>query len=217
MKYLLILSILTIILSCTDKVQISPTSELRDTVKNIEEEVRAVKESENLGNELRYIFLHATQSSGNPTTAWFHNFFTQERGWVHDGYNLLLRKQGDLKYLQGWDWDNIVSLSEIANGVRGVNRYSLHIGIVGCYTDGKIEDTRTEDQKDALNILLPMLNALYPRAIFLGHRDWWGYTVAKECPCFDLNEEYPYLNEDPELYEMRMSQFYISTEENEKK
>ncbi len=65
-----------------------------------------------------------------------------------------------------------------------------------CYVGGadrnmKQKDTRTEEQKTALRLLLKYLVKKYPGAKVYGHRDF----SAKPCPCFDAKTEYKELCE----------------------
>jgi N-acetyl-anhydromuramyl-L-alanine amidase AmpD len=74
---------------------------------------------------------------------------------------------------------------------RGAHTGGHNTGNLGiCYVGG-VEadkkmtpaDTRTPEQKSAMESLIKRLRGQYPRAIVRGHRDWPG--VAKACPCFD--------------------------------
>ena len=71
----------------------------------------------------------------------------------------------------------------------GYNQHSIGVCYEGGLTpDGTPADTRTREQKAALNALLRSLKTDYPDAVILGHRDLPG--VHKDCPCFDAREEY---------------------------
>jgi len=48
------------------------------------------------------------------------------------------------------------------------------------------KDTRTDNQKESLLLLLKTLKKIYPKAKIHGHRDF----AAKACPSFDATEEY---------------------------
>jgi N-acetylmuramoyl-L-alanine amidase len=58
--------------------------------------------------------------------------------------------------------------------------------IGGADTDMKPKDTRTEEQKTALRLLLKYLVQKYPGAKIYGHRDF----TNKSCPSFDAKTEY---------------------------
>ena len=71
----------------------------------------------------------------------------------------------------------------------GYNQHSIGVCYEGGLTpEGTLADTRTREQKAALNALLRSLKTDYPDAVILGHRDLPG--VRKACPCFDAREEY---------------------------
>ena len=63
--------------------------------------------------------------------------------------------------------------------------------IGGADTDMKPKDTRTEEQKTALRLLLKYLVRKYPGAKIYGHRDF----ANKSCPSFDAKTEYANLCE----------------------
>ena len=48
------------------------------------------------------------------------------------------------------------------------------------------EDTRTQEQKDSLVILLKTLKKLHNNAVIYGHRDF----STKMCPSYDAKKEY---------------------------
>lgn len=75
---------------------------------------------------------------------------------------------------------------------RGAHTGGHNTGNLGvCYVGG-VEankamtpaDTRTPEQRSAMESLLKQLRGLYPRVIIRGHRDW--PKVAKACPSFDV-------------------------------
>lgn len=63
--------------------------------------------------------------------------------------------------------------------------------IGGADTDMKPKDTRTEEQKTALRLLLKYLVQKYQGATIYGHRDF----AQKACPSFDAKTEYKELCE----------------------
>ena len=101
-------------------------------------------------------------------------------GWSDIGYHFVIRLDGTIEY------------------GRMVDRYGAHVkshnlnslGI--CYIGGmdkemsKWEDTRTDEQKESLILLLKTLKKFHPNATIYGHRDF----SSKECPSFDAKTEY---------------------------
>ena len=80
--------------------------------------------------------------------------------------------------------------------VRHYNRHAIGVCYIGGKDDsGRNADTRTPQQKAALLFLLEDLKRCYPNAKIVGHRDF--PNVAKQCPCFDVQQEYAQLN-DPQ-------------------
>ena len=74
----------------------------------------------------------------------------------------------------------------------GYNADSIGVCYIGgADTDMKPKDTRTEEQKTALRLLLKYLVQKYPGAKIYGHRDF----ANKSCPSFDAKTEYQELCE----------------------
>ena len=115
------------------------------------------------------------------------------QGWADIGYHYVVRLDGTIE--PGRDVD------KIGAHVSGHNANSIGVVYVGGLDNqGKANDTRTENQKNALLNLLLDLRRLYPSARISGHRDFspdlngngtiepWEWI--KECPCFDAKAEY---------------------------
>lgn len=89
-------------------------------------------------------------------------------------------------------------LETVGAHVQGYNSSSVGIAFVGGLdAAGKAKDTRTEPQKAALKGLVSLLQAQYPLAKVVGHRDLPKetvrgradpFTVLRESPCFDVSE-----------------------------
>lgn len=102
------------------------------------------------------------------------------RGFVRGGYNYYIRRNGLIVPMR--------PLEQIPAHVKGYNRNSIGI----CYeggldATGKPEDTRTDEQKESLKILLRLLKIRFPMSRICGHRD---LGARKACPCFNAEEEY---------------------------
>ena len=103
-----------------------------------------------------------------------------QRGFSDIGYHYVIHPDGKVE--EGRD----VNIA----GVHCSGHNSKSIGI--CYIGGmtadnkKAKDTRTEEQRKSLKVLLMAMRKLYPSASIHGHRDF----AAKDCPSFDATEEY---------------------------
>ncbi len=107
----------------------------------------------------------------------------KERGWNGIGYHYVVDLDGTVE--KGRD------LEKAGAHCQGYNQHSVGICYIGGKgKDGKPEDTRTEAQKSALWGLLRELIVKYPTATIHGHREF----SAKDCPCFDVGEEYRNIN-----------------------
>lgn len=115
------------------------------------------------------------------------------QGWADIGYHYVVRLDGTIE--PGRDVD------KIGAHVSGYNTNSIGVVYVGGLDNqGKAKDTRTENQKNALLLLMMDLRKLYPNASIRGHRDFSpdknGNGVVepiewvKQCPCFDAAAEF---------------------------
>lgn len=109
----------------------------------------------------------------------------KKRGFVDVGYHYYIRKDGTVQEGR--------PLNQIGAHAKGYNTGSIGI----CYEGGldanrKPKDTRTEAQKKSMLVLLKATLKLYPSITRIcGHRDL--PKVAKDCPCFDAENEYKHL------------------------
>ena len=115
------------------------------------------------------------------------------QGWADVGYHYVVRLDGTIE--AGRDVD------KIGAHVSGYNTNSIGVVYVGGLDNqGKAKDTRTENQKNALLLLMMDLRKLYPNARIRGHRDFspdmnGNGTIEpnewiKQCPCFDAAAEF---------------------------
>lgn len=115
------------------------------------------------------------------------------QGFLTAGYNYYIRRSGKVVPMRPPEL--------IPAHVKGFNRFSLGV----CYeggldASGRPKDTRTEDQKAAIRMLLMVLLDKYPGCRICGHRDLSpdrngnGWITPDEwlkaCPCFNAEEEY---------------------------
>ena len=107
------------------------------------------------------------------------------RGWSDIGYHYVI-------YLDGSVHDGRPIERSGAHTI-GQNRNSIGICYIGgVKKDGKTpKDTRTEEQKLALEQLLLDLKCEYPDATVHGHRDF----APKACPSFDATTEYKWISD----------------------
>lgn len=102
-----------------------------------------------------------------------------ERGWSDIGYHYVIDLDGTIE--AGRD------LETAGAHCTGHNAKSIGICYVGgCDAQMQPKDTRTEEQKASLLLLLKYLRQRYPKAKIYGHRDF----AQKACPSFDAKNEY---------------------------
>lgn len=106
----------------------------------------------------------------------------KDRGWNDIGYHYVILIDGTIQLGR--------ELKKTGAHAKGVNRNSIGI----CYIGGKdaemkkSKDTRTEEQKESLKVLLQTLIRIFPGSEILGHNQ--AVETTKECPSFDAKTEY---------------------------
>lgn len=120
----------------------------------------------------------------------------QARGMRDAGYHFYIPRDGIIIPLR--------PMTMIGAHALGYNRRSIGVCYEGgLLSDGTPKDTRTLEQRAALEILLRKLRGCYPQARIVGHRDLSmdrngdGQITPNEwsklCPCFDAQEAYAQL------------------------
>lgn len=116
------------------------------------------------------------------------------KAWRDIGYGFVIPRDGSFEIGRGLD--------EVGAHVRGYNSVSLGGCMVGGVSeDGVPEDNYTDEQWRTADEIVPLLQARYPGAELLGHRDLSpdanGDGVIdrrdwlKICPCFDVRARWP--------------------------
>jgi len=136
-------------------------------------------------SEVEKIIVHcsATREGDDSIDAQVIDGWHKQRGWKGIGYHFVVLLDGTIELGRG--------LKECGAHTKGYNCKSWGICYIGgVEKDGKTpKDTRTQEQKDALEYLLFFLKKLAPDAKIHGHRDF----APKACPSFDATEEYKHL------------------------
>lgn len=103
-----------------------------------------------------------------------------ERGWSRVGYSDLIHLDGSITNLIQFDQDDIVDNWEISNGARGFNGVARHV----CYAGGAHGvDTRTHNQKYALEVYVKYMLLRHPDIKVVGH---YQLSKSKNCPSFNV-------------------------------
>ena len=126
------------------------------------------------------IIIHCSATKeGNNVTASTIDQWHKDRGWRCIGYHYVVALDGTIEYGR--------SIYETGAHVKNQNEGSIgvcYIGGLGSSMEAK--DTRTQEQKESLLLLLKTLKKMHPSATIHGHNEF----SAKACPCFNANEEY---------------------------
>ena len=117
----------------------------------------------------------------------------KKRGWSGVGYHFVITLDGKIQKGR--------PIEEFGAHVRGHNRNSVGVCYIGGLDkNGKPKDTRTKNQKAALEILVSSLKTVFPIERVCGHRDLspdkngdgriTSNEWLKQCPCFDAEKEF---------------------------
>lgn len=130
--------------------------------------------------DINKIIIHCSATvEGRDYTVSDINIWHIKRGFDCIGYHFVIYRDGTI--VKGR------ALEKIGAHCKGYNKNSIGI----CYIGGldayrRAKDTRTNEQKKALDNLIETLTQDYPNATVHGHNEF----ANKECPCFDVKSEY---------------------------
>lgn len=131
--------------------------------------------------ETKYIIIHCT--ANRPGCKMTIEDFRREhlsRGFSDVGYHFIVFEDGSIS--PGRPIEDVGAHCAAC----GRNRDSIGIAYVGGLNEyGVTADTRTEQQKIALRLLIELCLRMYPDAQVRGHRD---FDRGKVCPCFQVND-----------------------------
>ena len=133
-----------------------------------------------MARKINYIIVHCTAT---PEGRWVTNEeitrWHKARGFRTIGYHYVV-------YLDGTVHAGRPE-NEVGAHCQGRNADSVGVCYVGGLSrDGQPQDTRTEEQRESMMMLIGVLKRMFPEAKVHGHREF----AAKACPCFDAGEEY---------------------------
>lgn len=142
--------------------------------------------------ELKYLVIHCTATprgrevSSDDIRAW-HTAPASEggRGWQQVGYTDLFHLDGTVERLVNNNEDAWVDTWEVTNGAKGYNSVSRHIVYAGgCNKYMKPEDTRTDQQREAMKAYVLAFHREHPNVRIVGHNEL--PNVNKSCPSFNV-------------------------------
>ena len=141
---------------------------------------------------IKYLVLHcsATREGIHIDKSDIERMHLKERGWSKLGYHRLFLLDGTIETLHEHDGDDYLTLAERANGCWGINQISLH----WCYAGGvdrkgQPKDTRTLEQRDAMEWYIKEYIRKFPSIKILGHNQAIHPTRSpKACPSFFVPE-----------------------------
>jgi len=107
------------------------------------------------------------------------------RGWKQVGYSDMIHLDGTLENLVTYNDDDNVDSWEITNGATGKNSISRHVVYVGGLDKMlNAKDTRTEKQKETLEVYVKNFLIAHPTCQVAGHY----HFSSKSCPSFVVEQ-----------------------------
>jgi len=131
--------------------------------------------------DIKFIAVHCTSTPNNYPIESLKDYWKKTLGWSSPGYHWIIKEGGG----------RVLLLPEtmISNGVKDFNHEIINVAYIGgLVSKGVYKDTRSDNQKLSLIILLKELKSRYTSAIIKGHYQF--PNVHKACPCFDAFTEY---------------------------
>lgn len=131
--------------------------------------------------KIKEIIVHCSATAeGKDFCAKDIDLWHKAQGWDCIGYHYVVKLDGTVESGR--------PVEKVGAHCKGHNAYSIGVCYIGgVAADGKTpKDTRTPQQKAALQLLVDNLKRVYPGSKVYGHCDF----ASKACPCFDAKEEY---------------------------
>lgn len=144
---------------------------------------------------IKYFVVHCTATGVSAKPENIVRYWEQNLGWSNPGYHFMILRDGSLYMLKRINFNPYLLSNEFVNGVKGMNRYSIHVSYIG----GLYKDDRTEEQKKTLDMLVNIARNNIPDIQIVGHRDIQIHT-KKACPNFDVRSEYGSSYETSDVY-----------------
>ena len=141
--------------------------------------------------QFKHIIIHsAATMQGQYFDATDIDLMHKAKGWAGIGYNFVVGLDGSVQPGRS------LTLMGAHCHAQGRNQDSIGICYIGgTDCEGNAADTRTREQKIAIEALLQGLKAVWPEAQISGHRAW----TPTECPSFDAGRAYRHITGDPLL------------------
>ena len=141
---------------------------------------------------LRYLVIHCTATpEGREVTSaeirhWHCDPKPRGNGWKQVGYTDMFHLNGGVERLVGNNEDAEVDPWEVTNGAAGYNSVSRHVVYVGgTDRDGNPKDTRTPEQRKAMERYVRNFHRKHPGVRIVGHRE---LNPSKACPSFPVQK-----------------------------
>ncbi len=130
--------------------------------------------------KINKIILHCSATKeGHSFTVKDIDKWHRQRGWKGIGYHYVILLDGTVQTGR--------PESEIGSHTAGQNAHSIGVCYIGGLdANSNPKDTRTDQQKKALEGLVSDLLKKYPNSTVHGHHEF----ANKACPCFNVKKEF---------------------------
>ena len=138
-------------------------------------------------NMIDEIIIHCSATkAGRPFDGEDIESWHKARGFCQCGYHFVVTLEGQIQGMRPTFY--------VGAHCEGHNKNSIGVCYIGGLdrVTGEPKDTRTEAQRESLEVLLKHLCRKYAIKRISGHRDY----AAKACPCFDAHKEYQHIADE---------------------
>lgn len=128
----------------------------------------------------KFIMIHCTATpAGREHTVAEIDRWHRAKGFKEIGYHFVIHLDGTIEVGR--------PITRVGAHCYGWNSSSIGIAYIGGLdANGKPADTRTPEQKQAIQKLVNNIKTILPIRRVLGHNE----VAAKACPCFDVRKEF---------------------------
>lgn len=143
--------------------------------------------------KIKYLMLHCTATPEHREVSKkdIEDWHIKGRGWSRVGYSDLIHLDGTLENLIPFNQDDNIDSWELSNGAKGYNLITKHVVYAGGTESKKPiwakyykpKDTRTQEQKNTLEVYVKHMILRHPNIKVIGHNE----VANKACPSFNVS------------------------------
>ncbi|HRO76979.1 MAG TPA: N-acetylmuramoyl-L-alanine amidase [Crocinitomicaceae bacterium] len=144
-----------------------------------EQELRAYFQQSRITRKITHAVVHCAATQPTATVSSILNYWKNTLKWKNPGYHILIGTKG---------FTVLTEFNNLSNGAVGYNATGVHFSYIGGIDKtGKPLDTRTDLQKQLMQVCLEEIKKKYPNIHIIGHNE----VANKACPSFKVKQVYP--------------------------